>query len=261
MDAVVLTADEEKEIGRRTIGRPERHRLYGTPEDEFSAPKNALRYTSNDNMELLLQNFTALPQSFLEGLDEAAAKTVLDEHEGLKVALEANARKTAGENQVAYDLLEKASALAPRNPVIRDDFTRLLRSSAETLQGMGNLQDAAYQYQLVLRLNQDDFWSLHRLTVLAMQAGNQEFAGQLIDRAMSFHPESPLFMALKGKYVGTVSGDWAAAKEWLKKATDLAPWKADLWRDYAVVAKEAGDMLTMQMAIQEVQRIEATPPW
>ena len=231
------------------------------PYVEFSAPKNALRYTSNDNMELLLQNFTALPQSFLEGLDEAAAKTVLDEHEGLKVALEANARKTAGENQVAYDLLEKASALAPLNPVIRDDFTRLLRSSAETLQGMGNLQDAAYQYQLVLRLNQDDFWSLHRLIVLAMQAGNQEFAGQLIDRAMTFYPESPLFMALKGKYVGTVRGDWTSAVEWLRKATDLAPWKADLWRDYAVVAKEAGDMLTMQMAIQEVQRIEATPPW
>ncbi len=231
------------------------------PYVEFSAPKNALRYTSNDNMELLLRNFTALPEAFLEGLDEASAKVVVDEHEGLRMALEANARKTAGEHQVAYELLEKASALAPQNPVIRDDFARLLRSSAETLQAMGNLQDAAYQYQLVLRLKEDDFWSLHRLVVLAMQAGNQEFAGQLLDSALSFYPESPLFMALKGKYLGTVSGDWKMAAEWLKKATDRAPWKADLWRDYAVVSKEAGDMLTMQLAIQEVQRIEATPPW
>ena len=126
---------------------------------------------------------------------------------------------------------------------------------------MGNLQDAAYQYQLVLRLKPDDFWSLHRLVVLAMQAGNQEFAGQLLDSAMSFHPESALFMALKGKYVGTTQGDWNAAAEWLRKAAERAPWKADLWRDYAVVAKEAGDILTMQMAVQEAQRIEATPPW
>ncbi len=49
------------------------------PHIEFSAPKSAMRYTTDENQAALLEHFTPIPDAWLEGLDEETAERLQDE--------------------------------------------------------------------------------------------------------------------------------------------------------------------------------------
>ena len=228
------------------------------PVIEFSTPKNAIRYTVDRNQEILLENFTDVPDSILSGLDETERELVKKQHAALRLVLQANIRRADGKDQEAYQLLSEASGLASDNPVIRNELTAALLASALNALNTGQLETASYQFQIALQFNEKDFWSLFHLVVLSMRANNSGFAEQLLSRALAAYPDSPVMLALRGKYC-FATGKWDEAVKDFGKALELAPEMPQILDDFSVVAAGMGYADKAQGAADKAAMLRKSP--
>ncbi|MEI7850849.1 MAG: fused MFS/spermidine synthase [Kiritimatiellales bacterium] len=222
---------------------------------EYSAPKSALHYTADENQTALLHVFTAIPDVWLNELDERTATRLKAEHEAVRLTLEASVLRAQGKNGESFELLSKAHEISPDNPVVKNEMVIMLNTSAQTFQNDGRLEDAAKQFQIALQLDPTDFWSLYNLVGLGMRAGNPAFAKQVLDRAMAAYPGSPLMLGLKGKYLfGAGQQDDGIAL--LQKALEIQPGNLALWKDLQMLSALAGDVNLNAHARKNAERIE-----
>lgn len=224
------------------------------PVIEFSAPKSALHFTADANQQVMLDNFTAIPESFLQGFSEEDAKRLAGQHEALRLTLRAGILRAAGDHAGALALLMEAQRAAPENPVVNNEVVAMLMQAADSLLMAGRREEAARQYQLALQQNPTEFWALFKLVTLAMEARQVDFAGQVLNQGLSFYPESPVWLALRGKYRAS-TGDVAGGLADARAATAAAPRNPGVWKEYAIVAQMVGDEEGVRLAQEQINRL------
>jgi spermidine synthase len=222
---------------------------------EYSAPKSALRYTADENQSALLHVFTAIPDVWLNELDEQTATRLRAEHEAVRLTLEASVLRAQGNQSESFALLSKAHEISPGNPVVKNEMVAMLSSSAQSCKNDGQPEEAAKQFQIALQLDPTDFWSLYNLVGLGMSANNPAFAKQVLDRALIAYPGSPLMIGLEGKYLFS-TGQQDAGLVLLKKAVEIQPGNLGLWKDLQMLSALAGDVNLNAYALENIERIE-----
>ena len=225
------------------------------PYIEFNTPRHVLRYTTDENQMALLQHFTPIPEAWLEGIDEETASRLQQEHEAVRMMLQAAVLRSQGQHEQAFILLAQANQVAPANPVIKNEMVAMLTVSAQALQRAGQDEDAVMQYQTALRLDPTDFWSIHNLVELGMKANEVEFASRVLAHGLAQYPASPLMMGLHGRFLYTM-GQTDEALEKLRLATEIQPGSLKLWNDLRNVASLSGDFDLVQHAQSNINRIE-----
>jgi tetratricopeptide (TPR) repeat protein len=214
-----------------------------------------LHYTTDENQAALLHVFTAIPDAWLNKLDEQTASRLKAEHEAVRSTLEASVLRAQGKNSESFALLSKAHEISPGNPVVKNELVAMLNSSAQSCQNSGQPEEAAKQFQMALQLDPTDFWSLYNLVGLGMQASNPEFAKQILDRAMAAYPESPLMLGLKGKYLFS-AGQQDDGIVSVQKALEIQPGNLALWKDLQMLSALVGDVNLNAHARENAERIE-----
>ena len=225
------------------------------PYVEYSAPRSALHYTTDANQTALLHIFTAIPEIWLEGVEPDVAKNLQAEHEAVRLMLESGVLRAQGDKASAYARLIEAHETAPDNPVVKNELVAMMEGSAATLRAAGQRDESAKQYQIILKLDPHHFWALHNLIDLGMIAGKNEFAKQVLDRALATYPNSPLMLAQKGKYIFS-AGDKLAGLALIEKAAKMHPNHLGIWKDLANLSALEGSVAANQLAHEEIKRIE-----
>ena len=100
-------------------------------------------------------------------------------------------------------------------------------------------------------------YSMYHLVGIAMQNRNIKAAKKFLDAGVAAYPESPLFMALRGKFKGS-TGDIDGALEDLRVAIGQLPRRADFWRDYAFFLEGAGKLEESKEAAAEAKRLKTS---
>ena len=221
---------------------------------EFSAPKSTLRYTPDKNQEILLEQFTDIPQDLLSGLTKDQRVGVIRSHEALRKTLVANGLRQRGFLRENVALLLEAANEAPENPVIRNELSAALWTSALVAQRADLMDQAEVQFAMSLEYDPRGFWPLHHMVILAMRSGQIELAKDYLERGLTHYPTSPLFIALRGKFRGTL-GDLDGACEDLRAAISALPRRAVLWQDYALFMERSGDYTEAENARKKAQRL------
>lgn len=225
------------------------------PVIEFSAPKSALHYTPDANQRVLLDHFTDIPEEFFRGFTPEQRKVMLNGHEALRKTLRASIHRAMGRPKDAFILLLEAVQQAPDNPVIRNELVATIMASAQNMLNAREFRQASLQYQLALQYQPDEFWALYHLVSLSMNAGRPEVARGFLDEGLKHYPDSPLFVALRGKYRGTM-GDIRGACDDFSRAIEQLPNRFDLWKDYAFFLEAAGNTKGARKAEAEVRRLK-----
>lgn len=222
---------------------------------EFSAPRSAIRYTPDDNYNVLLSLFSPLPTDVLSRMEEEIRMAVEKEQDALRMALQAGIAKTEGRIEDAVQLFLNALNLKPENPIISNEFVKLISVSADNLRLQEDRKGAYFQYQIAIHYNPKEFWPLYHLVNMSMSAGKTDVALRFLEQGLAAYPDSPLFIALRGKYRGTMEGPEAALED-LERAIKALPRNPDLWEDYAYFAEQAGmadRVITAQNKMKELR--------
>lgn len=222
---------------------------------EFSTPKSVLRYVTDENQKALLDHFTPIPDSWLDGLDPEVAERLKTEHEAVRLMLQASVARAAGNTEEAFMLLARANEIAPENPVVKNEMVAMLSVSGQALMKSGDFEGAIQQFQLAINLDPRDFWSIYNLVVLAMQAEQIEMATDLLEHAERIYPDAPLIMGLRGKYEFTL-GHRKEGLHTLMRAVKIQPGNLGLWSDLHNLASIEGDIVITQYAEQNISRIQ-----
>lgn len=225
------------------------------PHIEFSVPRSALRYVTDENQAALLEHFTPIPSAWLEGLDEETADRLQHEHEAVRLMLRAAILRAEDQTDEAYRLLSQAHRIAPENPVVKNEMVAMLVVSGQNLMRAGHNDEAVVQFQTALRLDPRDFWSLYNAVELGMRANQIQFAGDVLEHALNEYPDSPLMMGLNGKFLFT-AGEEEAGLDWLVRATEIQPNSLRLWSDLRLLARMAGRGALVTRAQENIDRIE-----
>jgi spermidine synthase len=212
----------------------------GHPLIEFSVPKSAVKYTVDQNQRVLLDNFTEIPQAFLDVFDKDRQVVLKDQHEALRLALQANLMRAEGDEVGAFNLLGKAHEIAPDNPVIINELSAGATSLATALMNGDQLQQASQLFQYALTINPAEFSAIVNLVSLAMMANNAPYAGQVLDQGLAIYPDSASLLALKGKWFATI-GNPNAAVPLYERAVELLPWRPELWSDFSYLQHVLGN--------------------
>ncbi|MCF7849567.1 MAG: hypothetical protein K9M45_12015, partial [Kiritimatiellales bacterium] len=224
------------------------------PVIEFSAPKNVFKYSNDQNQQVLLDNYSKMPEELMEGLSEEQRKVVRDSHQAMKMMLEANIFRAKNDYKSNIELLIKAAELVPDNPVVRNELGASLMVSANSVAQQGYKQQAAAQYELLLKYKPSEFWAIYHLVGLHMQLRNVDVAKKYLEYGLKRFPESPLFIELRGKLKGT-TGDLKGACEDIRSAIDELPDYLPFWQDYEFFLRQAGNSAGYVKAQKEIARL------
>ena len=94
-------------------------------------------------------------------------------------------------------------------------------------------------YQEALRVSPNEFWTLFNLEIRARAEQKPELAEAYLRQALEAYPESPIFIAMRGRQQG-MAGNYVNACRDLATALRSLPRRADLWHMYADFLDRAG---------------------
>lgn len=225
------------------------------PHIEFSVPKKALEYTTDANQTALLHVFTDIPNAWLRDLPQETTARLKAEHEAVRLLLEAAVLRAMGSREQSYEHLMKAHKIAPNSPVVKNELVGVLQTSASALKEMGNRDEAAKQYQIVLKLDPHNFWAIYNLVELGMLAGENVFAKDVLERGLACYPKSPMMLGLKGKILFT-EGHRTQGLDLISEALQLHPDNLGLSQDLVKLSALTGNQQLHAYATKNSERIE-----
>jgi len=220
---------------------------------EFSAPRSALNYQTDTNQKVLLDRFKDVPSAYLEGLTPERVEEIRRGRDALRAVLEASLRRAHGDLRGTVDLLRQAARLAPGSPIIRNELGASLGLLAAQAQKPG---EALALYQEALRVNPRDFWAFFHLEIRARAEQRPELAAETLRQALEAYPDSPMFLAMRGRQRG-MAGDLEGAIRDLETALKALPRRADFWHIYADFLQRAGRESDAAGARARARRLEA----
>ena len=221
---------------------------------EYRTPKSALHYTTDENNQVLWENFTDIPEAYLEGFTEEEGQKIQNSHAALKLALEASVLRSQGEAGEAFAKLSQAKKLEPDHPIIRNEMLHALLASAGDLRAAGYHEEAAKQYHLALQNRPDSFWAMFHLFHLHMMAEREKQGLALLDHAQKVYPDNATFWSLRAKVEMTRSR-WDLAMAHTGTALELEPWRHDIWQQRAQVAQTLGRLEELEKARGRAVRV------
>lgn len=169
------------------------------PVIEYSTPKSAVHFTTDQNQQVLLDNFTPLPAALLAGCEDTSISAMQRSHASLQKTIEASVHRDRGDVQSFFNLLRTAHEEAPDNPVIANELGLSLVAAAKNSIAQNDRDTAAAMLQYALGMNPRDFWTLFHLSGLAIGSRNFEFARDGVSRLIAAHPEAPLAWIQKAR--------------------------------------------------------------
>jgi spermidine synthase len=223
------------------------------PAVEFSAPKSALVYRPDANHRVLLRMFHDIPTRYLAGLTPELATATQRGHAGLRTLLQAGLARSMGDREDSLRLLRHASALAPTNPIIRNELVDVLLRLGQQAHIGGRGAEAVRWYQSVLQLDPRNFWALHNLSSIALDSRQSALARQYLEAGLEAYPESALFRVLRARQVGS-TGDLPGACRELAEAVRILPRRADFWDSYAACLERMGQKADAQAAAKRARQ-------
>lgn len=226
------------------------------PVIEFSAPKSAVHYTPDQNQLILLENFTPIPATLYAGLSDEARHLIDRHHQALKLVLEASLLRAKEKPTESFNKLVQASQLAPDNPVVRNELVASVTASAINVMASGDAHMAYLQFNYVLRYDPYNFWAHYNLVSLCMSSGRTDEAMSHLNAGLEAYPDSPLFIALRGKVRASSGEDMKGALEDYRTALELLPERADLWAEYSHFLTEDGNFREALHAHKRAQELQ-----
>ena len=142
------------------------------PHIEFSAPKSTFHYTPDENQAVLLANYSSVPDELLADLSDEQVARIHASHEAMKMTLRANLLRAKGDLKENIELLMQAVAQSPENPVVRNELGASLMISADSVRFSGHAQQAAIQYNMILKYKPKEFCPIYHLVNLFMELGS-----------------------------------------------------------------------------------------
>ncbi len=220
---------------------------------EFNTPKSKYKYqyTTDLNQQSLLEHYSEIPAEMMQELTEQQKEVALKSHKAMKMTLQANILRSNNNYKENIMMLMQAAELVPENPIVLNELGASLAISAKSVMNNGHTQQAAAQFQLLRKYKPDDFWAIYHLVGLYMQLGDVQNANKALGYGLLKYPESPLFIALRGRFRGTM-GDVNAACEDLKSAIQQLPEYILFWEDYEVFLRQKGDLETAREARKKI---------
>jgi len=220
---------------------------------EFNTPKSKYKYqyTTDLNQQSLLEHYSEIPAEMMQELTEHQKEVALKSHKAMKMTLQANILRSNNNYKENIMMLMQAAELVPENPIVLNELGASLAISAKSVMNNGHTQQAAAQFQLLRKYKPDDFWAIYHLVGLYMQLGDVQNANKALGYGLLKYPESPLFIALRGRFRGTM-GDVNAACEDLKSAIQQLPEYILFWEDYEVFLRQKGDLETAREARKKI---------
>ena len=221
---------------------------------EFSAPKSTFHYTPDENQQALLDSFSDMPDELLRDLTDEQRRTVVKSHEAMRMTLQANILRASNKYKENIELLMKAADLVPENPVVRNELGASLLVSAKSVMEAGYAQQALAQFQLLRKYKPDEFEPIYHMVNLYMQIHDVQNANKALGYGLLKYPDSPLFIALRGKFRGTM-GDLDSACSDLRSAINELPDYRPFWVDYEFFLRQVGDSERANNARHETDRL------
>ena len=182
------------------------------PYVEFSAPKSTFHYTPHENQAVLLKHYSPIPESLISSLSAEQKELVNNSHQAMKMTLEANIeqdRITERFTGKCKDLPritrmhQKAMDMSPLNPVIANELCDNMFTLAESSRLQNNLEDAFLGYNAILKHKKTEFWPIFWLFNICFEKGDFNNAEYVLSYGLEKHPNSPLLIAQKGKFLVT----------------------------------------------------------
>jgi spermidine synthase len=221
---------------------------------EFSAPRSTFYYTPDENQQALLDHYSEMPDELMEGLTEDQKEVVRKSHEAMRMTLEANILRAKDNYRKNIEVLMKAAELVPENPVVRNELGASLLVSARSTMEAGYTEQALAQFQLLRQYKPDEFWPIYHMVGLYMQLRDIDNVSKALGYGLLKYPDSPLFIALRGKFRGSL-GDLDTALNDLKTAIDQLPDYLPFWEDYEFFLRQSGDTEGARQARREIERL------
>jgi spermidine synthase len=221
---------------------------------EFSTPKSKFYYTGNQNQLSLLEHFSDIPAWMLNGLSAEQKAVVQNSHEALKMTLKANILKNKHQLGNCIRLLMEAEKLSPNNPIVRNELAASLLESANSMQAMNDMEQAAIQYQMILQYDPTSFWAVYRLINICMVNNKLNEAVELLNRGILQYPQSPLLIGLRGKMRG-IENDMQGAVADLNLAVSMLPKNLYLLSDYERTLQLAGKTTKAEKIEQRIRQL------
>ena len=193
------------------------------PYIEFSAPKSTFHYTPDENQAVLLENYSSVPDELLADLSNEQVARIHASHAAMKMTLQANLLRAKGDLKGNIELLMLAVEQSPENPVVRNELGASLMISADAVRFSGHAQQAAIQYNMILKYKPTEFWPIYHLVNLFMELGDQSNAAKALAYGMETYPNSPLFKGLRGKFIASTQGRVEEGLKYIKQARELLP--------------------------------------
>lgn len=209
------------------------------PRVEYSAPKNALRSTVDENALVLRKLFTDLPRDYLARVDDEIAESILNQRQALQGLIAAAVARSNNNVEEAYGLMAEAHALAPTHPIINSELADANIVFGGLRLEQGQFQEAFQCYMKALQHDPGQFEAMYQLVYLSMQNGQTELAGNILQHALKVYPGAAVFHALQGKYLATM-GALDESYRAYRRAVEIDDTKAAYFRDLASVADRLG---------------------
>ena len=172
----------------------------------------------------------------------------------MKMTLQANILRAQDNLKGNIEMLIEAAKLVPGNPVVRNELGASLMTSAQSVMAAGQTRQAAAQYQMLLKYKPSEFYPIYHLVGLYMQMRDIESAKKALAYGLKIYPDSPLFIALRGKFNGSM-GDPAAACKDFRTALDELPDYLPFWQDYEFFLRQNGNLAGAEKARKQIERL------
>ena len=95
--------------------------------------------------------------------------------------------------------------------------------SADSVRFSGHAQQAAIQYNMILKYKPKEFWPIYHLVNLFMELGDQTSAAKALAYGMETYPNSPLFKGLRGKFIASTQGRVSEGLKNIEQAREMLP--------------------------------------
>ncbi|HEY2090424.1 MAG TPA: sulfatase-like hydrolase/transferase [Thermoanaerobaculia bacterium] len=147
-------------------------------------------------------------------------------------------------------------ALQVLEPRLASKDPDLLNAYGVALLNAGRPDDAARQFESILKIDPNDAPALQNLGILSLQRGNVESAQSYLSRALSLNPKLPLALNTMG-VVYARNNDLQGAVDMWNRAVEIDPRQYDALFNIALVERQLGHTEESKKALA---RFVATAP-
>ncbi|MEM7146617.1 MAG: tetratricopeptide repeat protein [Verrucomicrobiota bacterium] len=209
---------------------------------EFNSPKIAFTNTGVANRQLqlkLLAGHGNASSALIDAFSKPEQDEIRNQQGALANTLHARVLLDKNDFNGALESIEKALAMAPRNPIVLQIAGDIFRKAGTTALSRGEQTNATTYFEKAYQVQPHHFQNLRLLTIAYLRSGDHEKAAPLLLQGRERFPESPHFYSLSGSYYLEL-GELERSLAFHALAVSKAPELDSLWTQYLLAARATG---------------------